>query len=622
LAPQQVCEPAFKPVGKPTGVVVAYGYRYGEPCLPEIPAIKSSLCVKWDGRKNDEDVRNPMMASLGPHLLGACPPHPDTGDATTLLAGVMKRIGTEPPLPDKEILLEFEKFVYRKIREWFPRLSKNTDVSFGTWIEGTQYTRARKEELRRVWEGLQEKANYNDMKHELAKCFGKMECYPEFKHSRGIFSRTDEYKVMVGPYFKAIESVVYQHPAFVKHVPVKDRPDHIMKVLRPVPGETVDANDFSSFEALFRKRLMLICEMQLYTYMVEELPKKQFFLDRLGAMVDRNELVFKWFTVFLKATRLSGGMETSLGNGVSNLLFGNFVTERKGCTDIRMVVEGDDCLAAYNGPRIEAKDFENLGLSCKLERHSNIETASFCGIIFDSIERKTITDPRKVLSLFGWGDGKYARCKESKKRRLLRCKALSLAYQYPGCPIIWALAEYGMRMTGSYNIGSILTKDSALGWWKRTQLQEAVDHQHEIVLQEPGPNSRLLVEELYGVTIETQLHIEKILLCKTDFGPIVDGVFLSVLHKDWLDFYDEYVRLAEITELTKPTITKIRDGHLFENLLPQDNAQRLRDVLRKRGKKRVPISVVSTDFEGHRIEEEGSFYSAAHLGVSCGNSIE
>lgn len=613
-------ESPFKLLGTPVPkVVVAYGYRYGELQLPAIPAIKSSLCVKWDGRKNEEEVRNPMMASLGPHLLGACPPHPDTGDATTLLAGVLKRIGTEPPLPKELELVEFERFVYRKIREWFPRLSKNTDVSFNTWIEGTQYSRARKEELRRVYNKLVESGEYDDMKHELAKCFGKAEVYPEYKHSRGIFSRTDEYKVMVGPYFKAIENIVYKHPAFVKHVPVKDRPNHIMEVIQPVEGETVDANDFSSFEALFRKRLMLICEMQLYTYMTEELPGKNFFLNRLGAMVDKNELVFKWFTVFLEATRLSGGMETSLGNGVSNLLFIHFAAERKGCTNVRAVVEGDDSLFAYVGPRLQSEDFENLGLSCKLERHENIETASFCGIIFDPIERRTITDPRKVIGSFGWGDGKYARCKDSKKRRLLRCKALSLAYQYPGCPVIWALAEYGLRVTASYNIGEILAKDSALGWWKRSLLMEAVNHQHEIVIEEPGPASRLLVEQLYGISMESQIHIEKYLLCKKDFGPIVDGVTLSLLHDDWLDYFDEYVRKAEITELRKPVLTKEREGQLFEKLLPEGNTTKLRETLAKRGKKRTPVRVMSIDFEGHALERPGTFLPAAHLGVCCGD---
>lgn len=565
-----------------------------------------------------------MMASLGPYLQGACPPHPDTGDALSALAGVMKRIGSEPPQIDEKILEEFSVYVYLKVREWFPKLNRMTDVSFPTWLEGTQYNRARKHELQAVSDKLEELSDYDNLKHEDAKSFAKAEVYPELKYHRCIFSKTDAFKVQVGPYFKAIETEVYKHPAFVKHVPVKDRPAHICKVLDPKPGETIDANDYSSFESLFREKLMRICEMQLYEHMTSELPEKQRFLDRCEAMMDWNSLVFKWFTVFLRATRLSGGMETSLGNGVSNLLFGHFLAERKGCTDIRMVVEGDDSLMVYNGPRLEATDFENLGLNCKLVHHEQIETASFCGIIFDPVDRKTITDPRKVLATFGWGDGKYARCKKSKKLRMLRCKALSLAYQYPGCPIVWALAEYGLRVTRGMNIGAILDRDASLGWWKRSMLQEAVSHQKDICVEAPGPGSRMLVEQLYGISVETQVRVEEYLLAKTDIGPIDCPPILDLVHEDWRYYYNYYVRDAPVSSLTKPIIgIKTREPSvLFNELMPANNDHKVREILTKRGRNRKPFRTRDEPLEAVVPQWMDQSKPAATLGVKLADGIE
>lgn len=39
-----------------------------------------------------------------------------------------------------------------------------------------------------------------------------------------INSRSDAFKAFSGPFFKAIEKVVYEMPEFIKHTPVPDRP--------------------------------------------------------------------------------------------------------------------------------------------------------------------------------------------------------------------------------------------------------------------------------------------------------------------------------------------------------------------------------------------------------------
>jgi hypothetical protein len=578
--------------------MVAYGYRYGEVGLDKIPGFKKELAV-LPGRINDPDIRNPMQASLGPVIIGAAPPHPDTTDAATALAGVLKRIGTEPPPADMRVVEELRKFVQKKVREWYPKLPADTDVSFEKWIEETQYSRSRKEELREVYRLLEDP---EDPKWEKAKCFIKAETYPQYKHARGIFSRTDQYKCMVGPFFKAIENVVYQDPSFVKHTPVRDRPKHITEVLNLKPGEQVDATDYTSFESLFRAFLMWVCEMELYMWMTEDLPDRDFFWRRLGAMLGDNYLAFKWFVVFIHSTRLSGGMETSLGNGFSNKIFGHFMAESISAINIRMVVEGDDGLLAYEAKRrLKSEDFAKLGLSIKLQTHANIEHASFCGIVFDEQEKRTLCDPRKALASFGWADGRYSNCKISKKRRLLRAKALSLAYQYPGCPILWAVAEYGMRVTRSYNVGNLFDRDRSLSWWDRNKLEMASRQEH-IAAEPPGPRSRALVEDLYGISIELQLHIESLFLTKSDFEPIIDTAWLDIFHEDWKHYDLYYCQNAIPREQTRPVIPLGREAHLFDRLIPEDNNNRLKQALKRRRSCRPQLATAKFPGLSHRGE--------------------
>jgi hypothetical protein len=52
--------------------------------------------------------------------------------------------------------------------------------------------------------------------------FVKDEHYEGWKYPRLINSRSDQFKVFIGPTIKAMEHLVYSHlPEFIKHVPVR-----------------------------------------------------------------------------------------------------------------------------------------------------------------------------------------------------------------------------------------------------------------------------------------------------------------------------------------------------------------------------------------------------------------
>ena len=233
-----------------------------------------------------------------------------------------------------------------------------------------------------------------------------METYPEYKHARGISSRSDEYKVLFGPWAKMIEEVLYDpnsselSPSFIKHVPVSDRPQYVKERVYSPDAGVYYSTDYSAFESQFVENLMTMIEHRIFRYIcsdVEGYPE----LDRLlKAQVDNNQLRNRKVYFDVKATRMSGEMTTSAGNGISNLIFFHFVSEVLcGCTDVVGVVEGDDGLfrigSSFRLP--DSTDFAKLGLTIKIETHEVLETASFCGIIFDTKSNVNITDPISVI---------------------------------------------------------------------------------------------------------------------------------------------------------------------------------------------------------------------------------
>jgi len=307
------------------------------------------------------------------------------------------------------------------------------------------------------------------------------------------------------------------------------------------------ATDYTAFESLFVEKLMSACEFELYSYMTEALPAGAEFMRLVREVLGGENLcVFKRFRVRLNATRMSGEMCTSLGNGFSNLMFMLFTCQEAGCTEVIGVVEGDDGLFTMIGNPPKEADFQRLGLVIKAVEHDTISTASFCGIVFDPIDRINVTDPAKVLASFGWTQRTHNRCRQFKLTALLRCKALSYAYQYPGCPIIQELAAYGLRVTTGVTNSMALKLSSQKGHdtYQMGQLKAAINRGN-IPWKETGWATRILVEKLYGFTVEQQLHIEAYLRTLAHIQPLDDQVLVAKLPLLWGDYFTRYAHVTD-----------------------------------------------------------------------------
>lgn len=505
-----------------------------------MPVVRENMRVKVPKADPKPLERRPVSVSLGCHVDGISMPKPDLGHAETMLAGVCKRFATRTPKADMARLARFKVFVRNYIRRNYKPLAPDVDTSIKAWLDGTNYPEWRKTELLVALD----KFRLGEMtQEELFECasFMKDEFYTEPKHGRGINSRSDPFKCLVGPLFKLIETEVYKDHHFIKHVPVAKRPQYIRDLLL-AEGVKFYASDYTAFEALFTRELMEACEFELYEYMTEHLAEGPFMKwvcsQVLGAT---NVCNFKDFTVELQAVRMSGEMCTSLGNGFTNLMVFLFLCQEVGCDYVDGVVEGDDGLFAIRGSPPTKQDFESMGLIIKLEEHESLSTASFCGLVFDPVDLVNIACPKKILAGFGWGSGKYVGASSKILRALLRCKALSLAHQYPGAPIIQSLARYGLRATGDIRVCKmlrVLNARASFDEWHRRQVLEALDA--EIEWRPVPTNTRLLMEEKFGVSVADQLRIEAYLDSLDDVVPL--KIDVEIFSKHWTWYWSVYVK--------------------------------------------------------------------------------
>lgn len=497
-----------------------------------------------------EDERSPLAVTIGMNVKGVMY-IPDKNHGLTAASGAQKRICFAPPQINEPMILLFEDHVREEVKEFTP-LPFDCDLTIRTWLEESNYQEWRKKELEEASE-----QSLADYVLYMFKSFIKEEPYMEPKHARTINAPCDKLKTELGPAIKRVEKIVFSDDWFIKKIPMRDRPKYISdRIARE--GATYLINDFSSFEASIQARLAAITEVALYEHMFQNLPVFQKLMEFVRkSKLQKRKLAFKRFFVFLVGTRMSGEMDTSLGNGFLNKMLILFFAKIKGARAVG-VVEGDDSLIRWEGPLPTKQDFAQLGFIVKLEVRYDIETASFCGLIFDPTDMLNVTDPIKVLLSFGWIGSRYINSNEKKLKALLRCKALSLAHQYPGCPIISTLAYKVLALTSGFDVSHLIRESRAFGQWERDKLLEALECGVGRVKTEPPPRTRLLVERVFHIPISVQIHIEEYLDTITSLKELDEPV-LNYLVSDFKKNYEDYVLpyARENRKFTRPKIFPI-----------------------------------------------------------------
>lgn len=488
---------------------------------------------------------NHVEAVVLGHLVHAVTPHPNTQHTMTAVNGFAKRVAPKVGHENAALLSEFSSFVAHWLNSNLTPFNVYEHFDFEQWISTREgYTEARKQELRELYVTYQQPRDLSP-EHNMCKSFIKDEFYTSFKTARTINSRTDAFKVVVGSVCSAMEKYVFKNPAFIKYVPVRERPSYIYdKLYRH--GYSYFASDYSSLEASIDSKQMNAAEFQLYRHLFN-LTINQPVIDLLiDAMEDEQVLNFKTFVGYVQTVRCSGEMVTSLGNGFTNLMIYQFICHKLGI-DCNCVVEGDDGLGSCPPEfvdLIKSFPYDQLGFDIKIEFFTKVGEAGFCGNIFDEDDRVILVDPRKYLSNIGYLCSRYKRAKKSTLRSILRCKALSFLYQYEGCPIMTALSLKLLSFTSGHNLEKGL---SAFDSYHRTIVIESIGffgRGSPTTTREIGINSRLLMERRFGISIVEQVQIENELQALTDYM-FFSGVNLpsvqAIMPSEWVRCYYKYV---------------------------------------------------------------------------------
>lgn len=441
--------------------------------------------------------RRLMYRELNPLLRmdGYAPICWDTSDPNTVSLAFAGRLLRVVPTPVEKSLVEFGKFVDRYIVEH--DIPVVTHYSFEEWLHATPYTQSRKEDLLNVWKRLEGGYPTREVSRKV-NCFVKTESYVgdgdeeglRQKFPRMIMSRVDEAKVTMGPAFKAIEEKIFAMPWFIKHVPVPDRPAMLSDLYQT--GCKYYESDFTAFESSFCWKVMITCEMKLYKHMLQNFPRMYEYIETtltgMNYMSTRHGVRVK-----VSAKRCSGEMNTSLGNGITNLLLNLYVAEQNG-SYIKGYVEGDDGIFAVS-TLPTSEQFEVLGFSIKIKEVDHPKLASFCGILASGND--IVRDPSKFLMNFNYSHSCVHATKPSVYMGLLRAKALSAMYETPNSPIISELAYKALEMTRGFDPRFI---DDGYH----------IKPPCEMKISAPNvtPESRMLVAEAFGIPEEDQILIE------------------------------------------------------------------------------------------------------------------
>lgn len=544
-----------------------FGKRIYECILP----VKDDVVIKTHHSDKDSDLKQlhfedrPISQSLLVRLDGAAPLKPNPLPLANVVGSVLKRFGTNTGV-NRKFLRGLRIFTMKWLDKNIKPLNRDTDLSVATWLKEANYPNKRKIQLQQLSEHcatLNPKTRRRGRiprrlrKRLKVKSFIKDESYPSVKYPRSINSRDDWFKTFSGPLFEAIGRLVGKNKHFIKYVPVADRMQTIWERLHR-KGGTYFASDYTSFEAHFTAAVMKNCEFLLYRHCVkklhvEERDKMEFIISVLSG---RNDISFKNLKVGLDATRMSGEMNTSLGNGFSNLMLMLYTYQLKGCGLVDIFVEGDDSIAwvqyPENVPTVE--DFKKWGFIIKLESSRNLNELSFCGQVFDPDDGIVITEPKHALLKFGWTNKKYVLSNDKVMRQLTLAGAYSMAFQYNGCPMLSCFSRRLVQLLRGVTVARRLV--FGMGSFYSDRYQE-MEQEGLPVERVPGPGTRALFERLYGIPVAYQRQFEEEVKnlqlgdsIRADFFPydkneiwmadnkIVDGceMMIRLPTKDYLDY--------------------------------------------------------------------------------------
>lgn len=554
--------------------------------LDDIKDGKIEDVAKFQYEREVKDaMRRIVSVNPGMQIPGFAAPRPDTGHSGSAKEGLQKRLmGTtfEPEFDYYKDLENYTKLIFDH-EKWGEKLLNDDDnirylTDFEFYLSKTNYSEKLKKKFREIRGEVIETANRLSVEEFQkwceVKCFVKEEAYDEPKFHRGIYARSDYFKVIFGPYVKLMEKCVFSSTYFVKKIPVKDRHDWLLNKLY-MDGALFGSTDFTGFEKHSIPRLMRVTVHKVYDLFARyiEILTNGCDANMLGlcAKVLRgmNNFVFKYFKASFPGGKCSGEMDTSLSNGLLNFIMMVFILEREGyhtgfgyfnvkrrpgCYNgiLPCCFEGDDGNISFpydlDISDITPALFKRYGLDLKIEKADKVGEAGFVCLYFNEVTPQLITNPFKHLARM-WVSSRYIKSKETKIRSLMRMKCMCLLYQFPSCPILAAYCEMVLRLTAGYDVRHLYY---SLDAYDRDRFSFLVDgtkmpykrgHITEL--------TRDTCHNLFGVCPELQKTMENYFDSQTEWSQYIDPPgFDLITPPKWIDNWRDYVCELNVHSVT------------------------------------------------------------------------
>lgn len=437
---------------------------------------------------------------------------PDRGYAPDILLGASQRYGRIVPQPTPEGLAVFRE-LGASLAVVFPVLD-NLYLP-DDFLRDAHRPVAWKNALRQA---LDNELDYNPEVNGYHKSFVKREFYDDYKYLRLIQGPPESLRLLFGSMIHPLEHVIFSQMTwdwgecqifFPKYLPTCQRPKAIDEFL--IPGLAVVDTDHTAFEAHMTADILRAGECQVFRHMLAQ--SHPAILARWEDYVLSEQILrMKDMTIRQGPFRESGNSETSIGNGIENLLFFAAVCRLLGIRLLRAVVEGDDGLFQVDHPELlTVEAFLRVGAEIKLKLNARAGDAGFCQLYWDE-EHNLVPNVLRKLVRLPWTQAPEMHAGPNVLKGLWKAKVLSLQAEASHCPVLWAVAK---RLLS--DLAGVRERHDTTDWYHLTQLDFSQ------VAGPPTEHARVMVEQRDGIPRSVQLELEQQFL---DGKFIIDHPFM------------------------------------------------------------------------------------------------
>lgn len=280
--------------------------------------------------------------------------------------------------------------------------------------------------------------------------FQKCENYPEIKEPRAISACSEEAKCYLGGYLHAIDKhAIKTCPFFVKGLnsyAIDNKKTNLARRWSLFMG-----SDYSSYEGSQDYCWINMIEKTIYLKWLENYPEIQ---QHISEIYEKGHDIYyrKTFWGHLRGKRMSGDVQTSIGNGICNALIWKYVSYVSN-VPIELLVEGDDAFICSDA-ELDVSIVHRLGFDCKIDGPST-NPDDICFLSRYMIDGNPFADIPKVMDKIGVvKSSHFAKCYKRNTNRSLReindyayTKAYCYLFMYSGCPVVDPACRAIMRCT-------------------------------------------------------------------------------------------------------------------------------------------------------------------------------